>query len=47
MRLPLHAFQKILDEVKMKANVLKVSLVALGLCALKKERMYPGGTEGE
>jgi hypothetical protein len=33
MRLPLRAFQKILDEVNMKANVLKVSLAALGLSA--------------
>src|SRR5216110_17050 len=33
MRISLRAFQKILDEVNMKGNVLKVSLVALGLSA--------------
>lgn len=33
MRLPLSAFQKILDEVNMKGNSLKVSLLALGLSA--------------
>ena len=33
MRLPHRAFQKILDEVHMKGNALKVSLVALGLSA--------------
>src|SRR5262245_15311599 len=33
MRLPLSAFQKILDEANMKGNALKVSLVALGLSA--------------
>jgi len=34
MRLPLCAFQKILDEVNMKGNAFKVSLVALGVAAL-------------
>jgi hypothetical protein len=33
MRLPLCAFQKNLDEVYMKGNLLKVSIVALGLSA--------------
>src|SRR5438552_435171 len=33
MRISLRAFQKILDEVNMKGNVLRVSLVALGLSA--------------
>jgi len=33
MRLPLYAFQKNLDEVNMKGNALKVSLVTLGLSA--------------
>ena len=33
MRLPFRAFQKILDEVNMKASVLKVSFLALGLSA--------------
>ena len=33
MRLPLRAFQKILDEVNMKGNALKVPIAVLGLSA--------------
>jgi len=46
MRLPLPAFQKILDEVNMKGNALKVSLIALGLSAFLSVGAYRAAAQG-
>jgi len=46
MRLPLCAFQKILDEVNMKANFLKVSVVALGLSAFLSVGVHHASAQG-
>ena len=46
MRLPLRAFQKILDEVNMKGNALKVSLVALGLSVFLAVGAQHAATQG-